>query len=107
MEGKKYLVVEDLVTKFNYECSCGCGEMQFTQWKDDGVSFISYNIPAFHAYQRGLWDTIQRRSKIIWNVLLGKEYRFYEIVIDNNKTLQEFKRFVSSMAEVNEYKAKG
>lgn len=98
----KYVVVEDLVTKFNYECSCGCGEMVFSQWKDDGVAFISYNIPAFVAYQNGTWDNIKRRVKIIWNILLGKEYRFYEIVIESNKILNDFKRFVSEMREIDE-----
>ena len=102
MMGNKHVVVEELVSKFDYECSCGCGELQFSQWKDDGVAFISYNIPAFFAYQHGTWDNIKRRAKIIWNVLLGKEYRFYEIVIEDNKTLNEFKKFVSEMRNIDE-----
>lgn len=98
----KYVMKEDLITKFNYECSCGCGELQFSQSKDDGVAFISYNIPAFFAYQHGTWDSIKRRAKIVWNVLMGKEFRFYEIVIEDNKTLDDFKRFVSEMRSIDE-----
>ena len=93
---------QEHITKFNYESDCGCGELVFEQWKDDGIAFISYNIPAYYAYQQGFWDSVIRRAKIIWNILLGREYRFYEIVIEDNKTLLDFKRFVSEMVEVKE-----
>lgn len=93
---------EELISKFYYECSCACGELQFTQWKDDGIVFISYNIPAFNAYQRGTWGNIASAIKIIWNVLLGREYRLYEIVIEDNETLRRFKEFVAGMKEIEE-----
>ena len=92
---------QEKITKFNYECGCGCGELVFEQWKDDGVAFISYNIPAHYAYQNGTWNNIKRTAKLIWSVITGKEYRFYEIVIEDNKTLQDFKRFVSEMREID------
>lgn len=93
---------EEYISRFYYECSCGCATLDFSQWKDDGVAFISYNIPAFNAYQNGTWDNIKRRAKIIWNVLFGKEYRFYEIVIEDNEKLKEFKKFVSEMREIED-----
>lgn len=95
---------EEYINRFYYECDCSCGTLDFSQWKDDGVAFISYNIPAFNAYQDGTLDNIKRRAKIIWNVLLGREHRFYEIVIEDNKKLNEFKEFVKNMREIDETK---
>jgi hypothetical protein len=93
---------ETLITKFDVDCDCMCGQLQFSQFKDDGIALISYNIPAFDAYQNGTWEIIKRRAKIIWNVLLGKDYRFYEVLIEDNKTLNDFKRWVSEMKEIDE-----
>ncbi len=97
-------IKEEIISKFYYECSCGCGVLEFSQWKDDGIAFISYNIPAFYAWQYGTWDRIKRSVKIIWNILLGREYVFYEIVIEDNKTLKEFKKWASEMREIDETK---
>ena len=98
------MITEEVMSKFYYECDCGCGELQFSQCKDDGVAFISYNIPAYFAYQFGTWYRIKRSSKIIWSILLGREYRFYEIVIEDNKRLKEFKKWVSEMKEIEDVK---
>ena len=95
-------IKEEIISKFCFECSCGCGELVFSQWKNDGIAFISYNIPAFYAYQRNLWEVIKHRTKIIWSILGGKEYSLYEIVIEDNETLKRFKKFVSEMTEIEE-----
>lgn len=89
------------ISKFEFECSCGCGELEFTQWKDDGMAFITYNIPAFFAGQKGRWDRIKNGFVIFWNlVFLDREYSLYEIAIEDNEKLKEFKKFVSEMREI-------
>lgn len=94
---------EEIISKFEIECSCGHAELEFSQWKDDGISFISYNIPAFYAGQSGRWDRIKNGLKAFWNlVILDKEYTLYEIAIEDNKKLKEFKEFVSKMREIEE-----
>ena len=99
----KKFVEEELISEFYFPCDCGCGNLKFTQWKDDGVSFISYNISAFDAYQHGTWDRIKKAACIFWElVIMGREYRLYEIVIDDNKKIDEFKRFVSKMRHIDE-----
>jgi hypothetical protein len=90
---------EELISKFVYECSCGCGELQFSQWKDDGLASISYVIPAWYA---GSYSGFKKAIKIIWNVLRGKQYCFYEITIQDNDNLRKFKEFVANMQEIKE-----
>lgn len=93
---------EEIITKFEIECSCGDGaELEFSQWKDDGISFISYKMPAYYSAQYGRWDRIKNGLKAFWNlVVLDKEYTLYEIVIEDNQKLKDFKKFVSEMREI-------
>ena len=94
---------EEIISKFEIECSCGYGELVFSQWKDDGIAFISYNIPAFFAGQHGRWDRIRNGFKVFWNlVFLDKEYSLYEIVIEDNEKLNSLKKFVSEFKEIEE-----
>ena len=90
---------EEIINKFVYECSCGCGELHFTQWKDDGMAFISYVIPAWHASG---YTGFKNALKIIWSIIRGKQYYFYEIVIEDNDTLHRFKEFVANMQEIDD-----
>jgi hypothetical protein len=100
-ENMKSKVKEELISKFVYECGCGCGELQFTQWKDDGMAFITYVIPAWYA---GGYTGFKNALKIIWNILRGRQYYFYEITIEDNYTLRRFKEFVANMQEIDESK---
>ena len=92
---------EELISKFVYECSCGQEELQFTQWTDDGIAFITLVIPAWYASG---YTGFKNAMRIIWNILRGKEYSFYEIVIEDNVTLRRFKEFVANMREIDESK---
>jgi len=92
---------DTLVGEINIKCSCGCGVLEISQWKDDGMAFISYYVRAFDSSQETAWDKFRERIKILWNVVvLGKKHYFYDVVIDDNKTLNELKKFVSEMREV-------
>jgi len=95
----KYEDKEKLISKFDYECSCGCGQLRFTQWHDDGLASIQYVIPAWYASG---YTGFKNALKIIWTVLTGKQYYFYEITIEDNKQLREFKKFVSEMKDIED-----
>jgi len=86
------------IKKFNLECSCGCGSLTFEYFDDekDEIS-ISYNLPAWYAYQTSTWERFKNAIKIIWAIVRGKEYRFYEVLIDDMKILDEFKKFVAEL----------
>lgn len=99
----KTKVKEELISKFIYECSCGTEELQFTQWQDDGIAFISLRIPAWYADG---YTGFKNALRIIWNILRGRQHRFYELVIEDNETLRKFKKFVADMREIDESKIK-
>jgi hypothetical protein len=90
---------EELINRFVYECSCGCTELRFEQWKDDGLAFISLMVPAQHG---GHYTSLKTTIKIIWNLIRGKQYCLYDIVIEDNDTLRRFKKFVADMKEIDE-----
>jgi len=92
---------QELMNRFVYECSCGCTELHFDQWKDNGMAFISLMTPA--SYSRR-YTSFKEGLKIIWSVLTGKRYCFYEIVLEDNNKLNEFKEFVANMTEIKEEK---
>jgi len=99
----KGIVTEEFVSKFSFPCSCGHGELQFTQWKDDGYGYINYVLPAFSSYQIGTLERIGKALSIFWElVVMGREYRLYEIVIEDNEMLQKFRNFVADMRDINE-----
>jgi len=92
---------EEIISKFVYECSCGCSELQFSQWKDDGMAFISLIVPA---RQASGYTGFKNALKIAWAVLRGKEYSFYTIVIEDNDSINRFKEFVGNMTEIDDEK---
>ena len=74
------------------ECDCGCGEFVVMPPydKDDDSFILSYNIPAFYAYQFN-WESL----KIIWTILRGRQYSLYELVVRR----KEWKGFIRSLNE--------
>ena len=69
--------------------------LEFSFWEDDCI-ILEHSIMSFYAYQRPIRDYFTRMFKMIWCALSGKEYNFFEIVIDKEK-LEEFKKFVAGL----------
>ena len=61
-------------------CRCGCGTLEFL--RDTGevedTLYISFYPLGFYAHQAPL----RKRLKAIWRLLIGKEYRLFDIVVD-------------------------
>lgn len=89
------------IKKFDLECSCGCGSLRVEYFDDDdednNMLFLSYNIPAFYAYQNNSWDRFKKAFEIIWTILRGKEYILYEVTMDTKSEVEKFKKFVSDI----------
>ena len=101
----KGFVNEEVVSRFNFSSSGMDGALRFVQWKDDGIAFIDYVISGFYAKQHGRIDRIKTAFKAFWDLaVFDKEFILYEIVIEDNEKLKEFKRFVSEMREIDEAK---
>ena len=64
--------------------------------EDDGVAYISYNLPAFYAYQPKFWHWL----KLLWSILTGKGFHLFEVVLEP----KEWQEFVGKMKEIKEAK---
>lgn len=84
MEERRYLL----------PCDCGCGIMEFI--KDDGYVYMSYFPNGFYAYQH----SIIKRIKAIWNLIMGKEYRLFDIVVKE----KDFDKFFKELEKEKETK---
>lgn len=90
-------------SEFYLECWDGCGTLQIVSGWDEEDVFINYLIPAFASHQDGILSIIKKRLSILWKVvILGKEYLLYDIVISENKKLEEFKDYVASLEIKND-----
>lgn len=100
------IVKENWTNETTVRCHCGCGEIQFTQWKDERYGYMSYNLPAFYAYQRPFWSRFKEGLQIIWCVLTGKQYRLFEVTLfdEDNEQIRKFKEFANNIEEIKEEK---
>lgn len=64
------------------DCDCGC-DSQIKIRKIEGIDeyYLDVGISLFYTEQRGIFKTIIKRLKMIGYIILGKEYRFTEIVL--------------------------
>ena len=84
------------------DCGCGCSSIEISQWRDrEGYAevFISHKIQSWTSHQSPWWYHFKDCVKIIWNVIRGKEYYFYEVVLDNKKQISDFKKAVAELDE--------
>lgn len=74
-------------------CRCGCGIVEFLRDKDDveDTLYLSYYPLGFYAHQRVFWE----RIKAIWRLIIGKEYRLYDIVVN----YEDFKKIAEKLEE--------
>jgi hypothetical protein len=81
----------------NLKCSCGCGSLDIEYWDDDDGIMLSYNVPAFYAFQEKGWNLFKSNLKLIWSIVVGKRYRLYELALDTKSELESFKSFVAQI----------
>lgn len=79
-------------------CKCGCGNgviIKSDNDKDFGVSLqLVSNI--FYTGYNNRRNSIKEKIKRIWYIIKGKEYCYFDILIDKDE-LQEFKEFVEKL----------
>jgi hypothetical protein len=74
-------------------CDCGAEILGITHAKKDKYWTIVYNEDKFYSLQDNGWDIFKHRISFIWKILTGKEYTFFEIIV-NDKNMQELMDFV-------------
>lgn len=83
--------------KYVLFCKCGCGNgavLKFDNEDDElSMQLVSDN---FYPWQNKGKMSFREKSKRIWHVITGKEYCYFDILI-NKDELQEFKEFVAKL----------
>jgi hypothetical protein len=73
--------------EFYVSCLCGCGLLKFDYDEDIGLD-LSYNIPAFYAFQEIPWNRFKRIVKMVWYIIRGKEFYLYDILLENKERVR-------------------
>lgn len=76
--------------------------LKLSQFKDDGYTCLDFYTPNFYSLQGSFWYKFWRAIKLSFFILVGKEYCLHSISIENNDTLNNFKKFVSEMREIED-----
>lgn len=88
--------------KFQIECDdCGCAIISFQDFTDDpdeNCLIMSHYASTFSEKQKSISYIIKRRLALAWFMLIGKEYRLYDIVIEK-EAFKEFKKFINKIGE--------
>jgi hypothetical protein len=74
-------------------CTCECTVIKVVRSKNDGDWWISSYVREWDSLQQNIWRVFVHRIKLAWKVLRGKEYWFYDTVV-NDTNMQEFMDFV-------------
>lgn len=80
----------------------GVSVMEIEQFKSDGVVYINFLTPNFYSMQGSWFERFWKAVKLAFFILIGKEYALHTIGIEDNNKLQEFKKFVSQMGDVDD-----
>jgi len=85
--------------KFIMSCNCGCAKIEIIKYEDDDdpdfVGFIHHFGSTFYAKQTVIKDRVIERIKMLWFVLMGKDYRLYDICL-NQEEWKKFKEFIAN-----------
>ena len=90
------------IGRINIECSCGCSSLAIEQWQgEDGPEeiYISHKISSFYALQKPGKTKFKEALKIIWYILRGKEYYFYEVILNSKDQILGLKKAIAQLDE--------
>ncbi len=78
-------------------CKCGCGNGVVLKFDNEDNEFsLQLVSDSFYFKQDKGKMSLKEKMKRIWYIIRGKEYCYFDILIDKNE-LQEFKEFVARM----------
>lgn len=90
------------IGRVDINCSCGCSSLAIEQWQGENGPeeiFIAHKISSFYALQQPGWTKFKEMIKAIWCFLRGKEYYFFELVLNTKKQIIDFKKAVAQLEE--------
>lgn len=78
-------------------CKCGCRNGVVLKFDKEDVElslqFVSDN---FYMMQNKGKNSFKEKMKRIWYIIIGKEYCYFDILIDEDE-LKEFKKFIAKL----------
>lgn len=78
-------------------CKCGCRNGVVLKFDNEDNEFsLQLVSDSFYFSQDKGKMTLKEKLKRIWYIIRGKEYCYFDILIDKNE-LREFKEFVARM----------
>jgi hypothetical protein len=100
-------MITEKVNQIEVKCGCGCSTLEITQWYENNVPesvWISHKIRSSTAYYYPGWNRFKEKIKLIWCILRGKEYYFYELDLNKKQQIIDFKNAVAKLDEnIEEY----
>jgi len=102
---KPIMIQEENITELHIECSCGCSGIRISDWEDYDEAFITYYLEAFQEKQKGWFRTKQKLS-LIWAIIRGKEYRFYEVCASKLALRKLFQDYLNKVQSVDKIEQK-
>lgn len=87
------------IRKFYLPCNCGCSILEYMEYEDyDDVNMVSLAFfeRAYYAHSQPTKIAISRYLKRLWCAIIGKEYRLFEVILDNEQ-VEEFKKFINEL----------
>lgn len=84
--------------KININCGCRCRTLIIEKYKYGCLNFDFYEN-MFHSKQNGMIRTIIERLKLAYKILIGKEYMFYDVYVDekeSSRVLEELREFIDN-----------
>lgn len=88
------------IAHITLECDCGHGAINISQFEDDGMLFIGYMEDGWHNNYHPVRQNIKRFFHNLWEVLSGKEYQHYSILLQGHE-IKQLKEAIASLKDVN------
>ena len=74
-------------------CACGCGAIHLSQFEDeDDTVYFGHYTASWYALQQPGWNDLKDRLRMIWKIIIGKRFCFYDVVLQGNE-LAKFLEF--------------
>jgi len=71
---------------------------QREDWEGKDEIFVSLYIGGFYANQRSCWSVFVNRLRMIWYIITGRDYRFFELCFYGNSA-DKFKKDMKEFCE--------
>jgi hypothetical protein len=87
---------------FEVSCNCGCSKVEVSQYFEDGKAqevYFSQYVSVYNGKYLHVWNNILEKFKMIWYIICGKNYYFFDVVLMKKEEIKKFKEAVAKLDE--------